>query len=57
MGILISIGKWGGVYAHTSHDFSWRICLGWIAFTLFFFDGDEILKMAAEGARHGKETT
>lgn len=45
MGLLISIGKWGGIY-FMPHVFASRLCLGWIAFTLFMVDGDDILEMA-----------
>ena len=43
--IIISIGKWGGVY--WSNRFGIRLCLGWIAFTVFPVDGDLILECAA----------
>lgn len=46
MGLLISIGKWGGLYLYW-HGFAPRLCLGWIAITLFFTDGDDILELAA----------
>ena len=49
MGILISIGKYGGFYAHKSL-FGLRICLGWMALTIFMRDGDKLLHMAAIGA-------
>lgn len=46
MCIVISIGKWGGVYGY--HDFGWRLCLGWVAITFLPVDGDFILEQAAE---------
>ena len=49
MGILISIGKYGGFYVHKS-VFGLRICLGWVALTFFMRDGDHLLHMAAIGA-------
>lgn len=45
MGLMISIGKWGGIY-FVPHAFAPRLCLGWIAFTLFKSDGDNIIEMA-----------
>ena len=46
MGILISIGKWGGIYV--VNCWAPRICLGWIAITFFPVDGDDILKLATQ---------
>ena len=48
MAIVISVGKWGNVYWYSG--FGWRLCLGWIAFTYFPIDGDEILEAAAQTA-------
>ena len=45
MGLMISIGKYGGFY-FVYHSFAPRLCLGWIAFTLFKTDGDRIIEMA-----------
>lgn len=45
MGIVISIGKWGGIYF--SRAWSWRLCLGWIAISICPCDGDWILDMAS----------
>ena len=55
MGIVISIGKYGGFYIVTKSSF--RICLGWIAITFFAFDGDYLLQLAAERADQLKEST
>ncbi len=44
--LIISTGKWGGVYWNTG--FGIRICLGWIAFTFLPIDGDDILDAAAK---------
>ena len=41
MTFMINIGKWGGFYADFSG--SWRICLGWVAFTVMFSDIDDRL--------------
>ena len=51
MGIMVSIGKWGGVYA--TWGWSKRICLGWVAISIFPIDGDTILELAQHGS--GKE--
>jgi hypothetical protein len=48
LGILISIGKWGGVYIAKGQGL--RIAIGWIAFTLYPFDGDVLLHAAAYGS-------
>ena len=45
LGILFSIGKWGGVYF--ARGWAWRLALGWVAVTLVFRDGDDILKAAS----------
>lgn len=34
---MISIGCYGGFYASAKRT-SWRLCLGWIAFTVIFCD-------------------
>ena len=49
MCVVISIGKWGNVYFY--HGFGWRLCLGWIAITVFPVDGDIILEMANRYAK------
>jgi len=46
VGIMISVGKWGGLYV-SFKGWSKRICLGFVAITLFPTDGDEIIKLAA----------
>jgi hypothetical protein len=43
MTLIISVGRWGGFYCH-SH----RLCLGWIAFTLYSFDIDDILQVLTD---------
>ena len=43
MTFAISIGEWGGFYVSLTG--SWRICLGWIAFTIFPWDIDETLAL------------
>lgn len=45
MTILISIGKWGGIYLYHKHSI--RICLGFVAITILPTDGDNILAAAA----------
>jgi len=52
MGIMISLGKWGGLYF--ARGWSWRICLGWVAISVFPCDGDTIVDMAAHPDRYGK---
>lgn len=49
MGIMISIGKWGGIYF--ARAWSWRLCLGWIAFSFFPTDGDNIIALATKATK------
>jgi len=51
LGILISIGRWGGVYV-ALHGFAPRVCLGFVAITLLPCDGDDMLQLAAIAAGH-----
>ena len=54
MSIILSFGKWGGVYAHGGH--SWRLCLGWVAITLLPEDIDDVLGDAVKYRRIAKHT-
>lgn len=38
MTLIISVGRYGGFYCNTS-----RLCLGWIAFTFFSGEFDDVL--------------
>jgi len=40
MTLIINVGKWGGIYWY--HGFGWRLCLGWIAFSILPVDIDEV---------------
>lgn len=40
MTFAISIGKYGGFYWR--HDYTTRLCLGWVAFTFYPFDIDTL---------------
>lgn len=42
MSLVINIGKYGGFYIHWGY--TKRICLGWIALTVYPFDIDKKLK-------------
>jgi len=42
MTFAVSFGEWGGLYFERS-EMSWRLCLGWMAFTLLFEDLDVCL--------------
>jgi len=42
MTFALSVGRWGGFYFERS-EMSWRLCLGWMAFTLLFEDLDVCL--------------
>lgn len=37
LSFLLAFGGYGGFYAHYSNS-SFRICLGWIGITIFFYD-------------------
>ena len=50
MAIIISIGKWGGMYFY--RGYGTRLCLGWIAITYLPTDGDYILDAAAKYAEY-----
>jgi len=41
MTFAISFGKWGGFYMRFKHN--WRVCLGWVCFTVLFVDIDKLL--------------
>lgn len=41
MTLMLTIGKWGGMYVY--RGFAWRVCLGWVALTFLPCDIDEIL--------------
>ena len=43
MTLMINFGKWGGVYIFFG-KVSWRLCLGFVAFTIMFLDIDVPLK-------------
>lgn len=49
MTFAISIGKWGGFYWSFKHN--WRICIGFVAFTVLFVDIDEILDVLEKVTR------
>lgn len=38
MTLMINVGKWGGFYVLTGSAF--RVCIGWIAFTILPYDMD-----------------
>jgi len=42
MTFIISFGKYGGFYFYNENTF--RVCLGWVAFTWFPFDIDMVLR-------------
>lgn len=35
--ITLCFGRYAGFYAH-AHETNWRICLGWVALTIYFCD-------------------
>lgn len=42
MTITLVFGSYGGFYV--SFKNSWRICLGWVALTVYFFDIENVLE-------------
>jgi hypothetical protein len=40
MTFALSIGKYGGFYFH--HEYTTRLCLGWVALTFYPFDMDDL---------------
>jgi len=47
MTLIISTGRWGGFYCH-SH----RLCLGWIAFTFYGKDFDDLFELFYQKLRN-----
>jgi hypothetical protein len=47
LSILLNVGPWGGVYLQRGTQ-SWRLCLGWIAISIYAADIDPILADWAE---------
>jgi len=43
MTFMISVGKYGGFYWHRKYTF--RLCLGWVAFTFVPADIDDVLEV------------
>lgn len=46
MSICVSLGAYGGFYF--SRGWSWRLCLGWLAVTVFPCDLDRVLDRLTE---------
>lgn len=38
----LAFGKYGGFYGHM-HGTNWRVCLGWMALTVYFLDLEEFI--------------
>ena len=53
MAIIISVGRWGGVYGYLG--FGMRLCLGWIALTILPVDGDDIINAAVVACEQAAE--
>ena len=54
-GIIISIGKWGGIYI--ARGWMWRFALGFVAITFVPRDGDDIIELARIGSEAIKQDT
>lgn len=46
MSIVLSFGRWGGVYI--TRGWSFRLCLGWVALTILPADLDRLLRRLLE---------
>ena len=44
LGIFVSVGRWGGLYFYKG--FGFRLCLGFVAITLYTYDADDIVAAA-----------
>ena len=53
MSIILSIGRWGGVYVHY-RGYTWRICLGWLAITFVPEDIDVVLNRLIQRGQRGR---
>jgi len=53
MTIAFSFGKWGGFYWKRGN--TWRLCLGWAAITIMFFDIDELFNIVSKVAKKVEE--
>ena len=42
LSLTLVFGKYGGVYFFSTST-SWRICLGWVALTIYFVDLEEFI--------------
>ena len=40
----LALGSYGGFYAHV-HKTNWRVCLGWVAFTIYFVDLENYIEI------------
>ena len=58
MTIAISVGRWGGIYTQPGRK-SWRLCLGFVAFTVIFQDLDywliDLIELAKLKRKTGNE--
>ena len=48
LGIVLSVGRWGGVYMKWSSWGCFRLCLGYVALTIILRDGDDVLMAASK---------
>ena len=53
MSIILSIGRWGGVYVFY-RDYSIRLCLGWLALTILPEDIDVALDRLRAQRKEGQ---
>ena len=46
--LSICIGSWGGVYAYKGES-TLRLCLGWMAITLYLYDLENVIAKILKG--------
>ena len=53
MSIILSLGRWGGVYVHY-RGYTRRICLGWLAITFVPEDINVVLNRLIQRGQRGR---
>lgn len=48
MTLNLTVGAYGGFYTSRRPGRSFRICLGWLAVTIFWYDFDDFLEKALD---------
>lgn len=48
--ITLAFGRYAGIYAQFGTEF-WRICLGWVAFMIWFHDFEAFINILRQKAK------